>query len=207
MFFDYRIIKKENLITNEWSGGTTTQLSIFPENANYTDRDFIWRLSSATVQQENSEFTQLPDYNRILMVLDGKLELNHNDTEIIYLNALDQNEFDGVSQTKSSGKAVDFNLMMRKDKCSGKLKAVSMGKCENVKINEIIGFYSSSEFTLAVYIYKSDIKITIDEDINASLNQGDLLLVNFKEQIANLEINMENQCDEEAKVIIAQISY
>ncbi len=207
MFFDYRIIKKENLITNEWSGGTTTQLSIFPENANYTDRDFIWRLSSATVQQENSEFTQLPDYNRILMVLDGKLELNHNDTEIIYLNALDQNEFDGASQTKSSGKAVDFNLMMRKDKCSGKLKAVSMGKCENVKINEIIGFYSSSEFTLAVYIYKSDIKITIDEDINASLNQGDLLLVNFKEQIANLEINMENQCDEEAKIIIAQISY
>lgn len=207
MFFDYRIIKKENLITNEWSGGTTTQLSIFPENANYKDRDFIWRLSSATVQQENSEFTQLPDYNRILMVLDGKLELNHNDTEIIYLNALDQNEFDGASQTKSSGKAVDFNLMMRKDKCSGKLKAVSMGKCENVKINEIIGFYSSSEFTLAVYIYKSDIKITIDEDINASLNQGDLLLVNFKEQIANLEISMENQCDEEAKIIIAQISY
>jgi len=207
MLCDYKIIKKESLETSIWSGGTTTQLSIFPENAKYQDRNFVWRLSSATVEEETSEFTYLPDYNRILMILSGKLELNHNDKEIINLNAFDQNEFDGASKTKSFGKVVDFNLMMRKDKCSGKVKAVSIDKNEKTKINEIIGFYSSDNFTLVVYNYKSNMEITIEEHIKASLNQGDLLLVNFKEQISNLEMVLENLSDEDGKIIITQIFY
>ncbi len=207
MLCDYKIIKKESLETSIWSGGTTTQLSIFPENAKYQDRNFVWRLSSATVEEETSEFTNLPDYNRILMILSGKLELNHNDKEIINLNAFDQNEFDGANKTKSYGKVVDFNLMMRKDKCSGKVKAVSIDKKEKTKINEIIGFYSSDNLTLAVYNYKSNMEITIEEHIKASLNHGDLLLVNFKEQISNLEMVLENLSDEDGKIIITQIFY
>lgn len=207
MLCDYKIIKKDSLVISNWSGGTTTQLSIFPENAKYQDRDFIWRLSSATVEEETSEFTKLPDYNRILMILDGKLELNHNDKEIINLNSFDQNEFDGVSNTKSIGKVVDFNLMMRKDKCSGKVKAFSINKNEKEKINEIIGFYSFDNFTLAAYNYKSNVEITIGDQIKVLLNQGDLLLVNFKEQISNLEMAFENLSDEEGKIIITQIFY
>lgn len=207
MLCDYKIIKKESLETSIWSGGTTTQLSIYPENANYQDRDFIWRLSSATVEEETSEFTHLPDYNRILIILDGKLELNHNDKEIINLSSFDQNEFDGASKTKSFGKVVDFNLMMRKEKCSGKVKSISINNNEKTNINEIIGFYNFDYFTLAVYNYKSTIDIKIGEQINALLNQGDLLLVNFKEQISNLELFLENLSDEDGKIIITQIFY
>ena len=207
MLCDYKVIKNENLKVNKWSGGTTTQLSIYPENASYQDRDFIWRLSSATVEEETSEFTHLPDYNRILMILNGKLELNHNDKEIINLNSFDQNEFDGASKTKSFGKVVDFNLMMRKEKCSGKVKAASVDRKEKVKINEIIGFYNYENFTFAVYNYKSNIEITINEEIKAQLNQGDLLLVNYKEQVSNLEISIENLSDEEGKIILTQIYY
>ena len=38
---DYRI--------SDWSGGKTVQIAIAPEDAQYADRAFLWRLSSATV--------------------------------------------------------------------------------------------------------------------------------------------------------------
>lgn len=47
-------------ITTKWSGGLTTQLGIAPAGAVYADRDFLWRLSSATVEDAESDFTALP---------------------------------------------------------------------------------------------------------------------------------------------------
>ena len=49
----------------------TTELSIAPENGNYQSRDFLWRLSSATVELEESTFTSLPDFDRIILTLEG----------------------------------------------------------------------------------------------------------------------------------------
>ena len=54
-----------DFVTSTWSGGTTTQLAIAPEGAVYAERSFLWRVSSATVELETSDFTPLPDYNRL----------------------------------------------------------------------------------------------------------------------------------------------
>ena len=43
-------------VTTQWSGGATTQLAIAPKGAVYADRDFLWRLSSATVELDESDF-------------------------------------------------------------------------------------------------------------------------------------------------------
>ena len=61
----------EEYTVSQWAGGATTQLYIYPEHADYSRRDFIFRLSSATVECERSEFTSLPEVDRILMVLRG----------------------------------------------------------------------------------------------------------------------------------------
>ena len=42
----------------------------------YVDRDFLWRLSSATVEDAESDFTALPDYERLISTLEGTIELN-----------------------------------------------------------------------------------------------------------------------------------
>ena len=207
MLCDYKLIKKEDLIKSTWAGGTTTQLSIYPETAKYQERNFIWRLSTATVDEEKSEFTYLPDYNRILMILEGRLELNHNDKEIINLNAFDQNEFDGANHTLSFGKVVDFNLMMRKDQCTGKVKCINIEKNDKVQLNEVNGFYTYNNYTLAVYCFSSNISISISHDIKETLKQGDFLLVNFKEQVSNFEITLENLLAENANIIITKIFY
>ena len=39
---------------------------------NYQSRDFLWRLSSATVELEESTFTSLPDFDRIIPTLKGR---------------------------------------------------------------------------------------------------------------------------------------
>ena len=62
-------------ITTKWSGGLTTQLGIAPAGAVYADRDFLWRLSSATVEDAESDFTALPDYERLISTLEGTIEL------------------------------------------------------------------------------------------------------------------------------------
>ena len=61
----YSIIQKDktNYSTSAWSGGATTEIRIMPEGSRYADREFLWRLSSATVEVEESTFTALPDYD------------------------------------------------------------------------------------------------------------------------------------------------
>ena len=108
---------------SRWSGGTTTQLAICPPDAVYAERDFLWRLSSAVVELPESDFTPLPDYDRILMILDGQLSLSHDGEEEYTLRTLEQTFFDGASHTFSRGQVTDFNLMMRKGRCTGRVEA------------------------------------------------------------------------------------
>ena len=72
----WKLLTQQQYLAARWSGGTTTQLAIEPEGAVYAEREFLWRLSSAGVEQDYSEFTQLPDYNRLLAPLQGQLELS-----------------------------------------------------------------------------------------------------------------------------------
>lgn len=112
--------KEENYSVSEWSGGKTKELAIYPPECRYADRDFIFRLSSATVELDESDFTMLPDYNRVLMVLKGSVVLTYDGKRSVHLNELEQDSFDGASDTKSFGRITDYNLMVRKG-CDGKV--------------------------------------------------------------------------------------
>ncbi len=120
-----KIIKKqENYKTGQWSGGTTTELAIYPAKAEYLDRDFIWRLSTAQSDAEESSFTRLPDFDRILMVLEGSVVLAHGDERSVNLGPLEQDAFDGAVKTKCFGNLKkDYNLIMRKG-CRGRMEVV-----------------------------------------------------------------------------------
>lgn len=97
--------------TSHWGGGTTTQLCIYPFDSDYVKRNCIFRISSATIDIEESIFTKLPGYNRTLMVLKGSLKLIHADHHTKKLKPLETDNFQGDWDTKSKGKAVDFNVM------------------------------------------------------------------------------------------------
>lgn len=126
----YRIITPEEFVTGVWSGGTTTQLAIYPPGASYADRNFIFRLSSATVDTEQSEFTHLPDYDRWLMIFEGSARLVHSSEREVTINPYEYDAFDGGISTVSFGRVTDYNLMLRKGG-TGYMKAIGLDK--NIK--------------------------------------------------------------------------
>ena len=126
----YRIITPEEYETGVWSGGTTTQLAIYPPGASYADSNFIFRLSSATVETEQSEFTHLPDYDRWLMIFEGSARLVHSSEREVTINPYEYDAFDGGVSTVSFGRVTDYNLMLRKGG-TGSMKAIGLD--ENIK--------------------------------------------------------------------------
>ena len=108
---DYRV--------SRWSGGETREFLLFPESASYAGRDFLWRVSSATVELPESDFTPLPDYRRFLTPLSGALKLSQDGGPFRTLGALEVLPFDGGAETKSRGEVTDFNLMVRKGEAEG----------------------------------------------------------------------------------------
>ena len=106
-------------LTTQWSGGTTTQLAIAPCGAVYADRDFLWRLSSATVELDESDFTALPAYDRVISTLRGNMTLTHNGGERLTFRPYEVHTFSGADDTHSWGRCTDFNLMLRRGQCRG----------------------------------------------------------------------------------------
>lgn len=109
------INRRDSFITTNWSGGTTTELRIMPEGALYSERQFDFRVSTATVDPGESRFTALPGVDRHLMILDGKIILRHAGMQDVFLEQFEQNQFDGGMTTVSfsQDEVVDFNLMLR----------------------------------------------------------------------------------------------
>ena len=112
--------------TTSWSGGTTTQLRIFPEGSVYANRDFLWRISSAVVSVKESDFTALPDYHRIISVLRGDMTLSHNGGQPFALHPYEIHTFEGSDNTHSWGQCTDFNLMLRREQADGTVEALRL---------------------------------------------------------------------------------
>lgn len=107
-------LKQADFATNHWSGGTTTQLFIWPEDASYASREFQVRISSAVVELPESDFTPLPGVTRYITPLSSSFTLTHPGKAPVVMNPLDAPyRFSGEESTHCVGKATDFNLMLK----------------------------------------------------------------------------------------------
>jgi environmental stress-induced protein Ves len=97
--------------TISWTSGTSTELFVFPADGNFQTRDFDYRISTATVEAEETNFSDFSGLTRILLVLNGKLTLIHENRYTKELATFDQDRFDGAWKTRSKGKVQDFNVM------------------------------------------------------------------------------------------------
>lgn len=139
-----RIINKDEFRTSKWSGGETTEFFIYPEDSSYVARNFMFRVSSAAVNLENTVFTGLEGFKRWLMVLEGNITLRHTDENKDYvLNPYDLYCFNGGWRTESFGCCRDFNLMTRDGTESylGVLKAGKNKMSVNMQPDSIIILY------------------------------------------------------------------
>ena len=113
MINSFIIIDPSKQTTTEWSGGTTTQLFIFPEDASLEKKNFQFRISTAKVEVAETDFTPFPGYERMLMILDGSLFINHANHYSRMLKPFDVDVFDGNWKTNSVGIVTDFNIVFK----------------------------------------------------------------------------------------------
>jgi len=167
---------EKDYTTSKWSGGTTTQIAILPRDANYADRDFLWRISSATVDLEESDFTPLPDYQRWISTRQGVLTLSQNGGTRIRLNPYEVFSFDGADSTHSWGSCTDFNLMLRKGKTEGKLSVLKLSEDESFNF-ELIPKWRHTDFI--VYCAEGSIEISQGEN-NIVIHPNESVLATFQ---------------------------
>jgi len=159
-----KIIKKDYYKTSLWSGGKTTELYIYPEKATYENRNFLFRLSSATVELEKSNFTPLEGIKRFIAPIDASLKLFHQDQEV-YLKPYDCYAFDGGIKTRSEGKVTDFNLMLSKE-TSGSLESFFLQKSTEMTL--------SNPSNHLCFIYAPALSLSISGKETFELSAGDL---------------------------------
>ncbi len=183
----FQIKKKYRLTTTVWSGGTTTQLFIFPPEARYDQRNFLFRVSTAEVKIEQTVFTSLPGFKRKLMLLNGSLAVNHKNQYSKTLNKFEQDEFDGGWETSAIGKVTDFNLMLARGK-EGGIEAFFLKAGEEKEINlEKINY-------AGFYFYKGAAEIRCG-DSKIEAEQGDFLSV--EEFLPNEKVTIKSKEDSE----------
>lgn len=145
--------KAEDFVTSKWSGGSTTELYIYPPQSVYREGNFKCRISSATVEVEKSDFTSLPGVKRYLSIFSGELKMIHGEKEEVILKPFEVDCFDGGVPTVSYGKVVDFNLML-KNGADGEMQAKEMQAEEEMILKPTEG-----ENLLAVYVKTGCVRI------------------------------------------------
>lgn len=207
MAYSIELIKREKQKTTKWSGGTTTELAIYPKDAIYSKRNFKWRLSSAVVKDEKSTFTSLKGIWRLIMVLEGEMTLNHEGHHTVHLKPFEQDSFSGEWITNSTGKVKDFNLMMASG-CEGSINTVALRKDEFFQVEIEISRNSNEakQLTEAFYCVNGKAVVNIDER-EIELNEGDFLLINFENNLASVDIKLISSLEQGANIIRASILY
>ena len=174
-----KLIRKSEQITSSWPGGTTTQLFIYPENASYQDRNFLFRISTATVETEESVFTKLPGISRQIMILDGILKLKHTGRYTKILHKSETDSFEGDWETKGYGKVMDFNLMT-----AGKLKGTIYGTL--LKKGETMQFQSIQQKQfVGLYILKGSLEI-LSAGLARIAHEGDFIMAMTGENVMQM---------------------
>lgn len=116
---EYEVLTKKQQHQDKWSGGKTTELGIYPKSANVKNKDFIWRLSTATSKKDKAKFTDYTGYNRVLLSLEDGVKLTHETAEgekrETELGELEQVEFSGADKTTAFGLKRDYNLIIKDD--------------------------------------------------------------------------------------------
>lgn len=161
----YSIIATEQMMVNRWSGGTTTQMLIYPPESTYLDRNFQFRVSSAVVEDVESVFTKLDGVERFLTVLDGEITLQTGESPEQKLYPYDTIQFQGGNKTVSRGKCVDFNLMLRG--CQGVQKAYF---CQGKDL-----FYATKKAYSMLYCPNTDVTLKVEKKI-VRLSAGSLFV-------------------------------
>jgi environmental stress-induced protein Ves len=171
------LVPKKDSNASIWSGGLTYEYMIYPKTASYTDRDFVFRISSATIEEIPSEFTKFKGYHRYLVMLDNCLDIEVNKEKKIY-KKYEIMEFNSDDEVTSYTKGTDFNWMVSEKIRHHKLKITNSNQNYNAEI---------------IILFSLDTTLIKINEKPYDLKPYDLLIIeNLKKE--NIMLHFSNEC-------------
>lgn len=165
----YTIKRRAEFMSAQWAGGSTTELFVHPVGSANAERNFEIRISTATVDLEESVFSNFSGYERSIAPLAGNMRLEHEGHHSVTLRPCESDSFSGDWVTRSFGKCVDFNCIHRPG-WRGGIRPFA-GPAEQALDNTgYVGIYALHDMITA--------SITLDGKTTAeTLQTGDFLLI------------------------------
>ena len=144
-----KVLKREDFVTTRWAGGETTQLSIYPEHSVFSNKDFLWRISSATFTAAESAFSDFTGYQRYILPLEGELTVQHKGLYGRALKKYDVEYFDGswTTTSKNSLDCRDYNFIVKSGSLA-KMQILNEGDEYILKGSEVATFFSIHDFSI-----------------------------------------------------------
>ncbi|MDR7370607.1 HutD family protein [Flavobacterium aquidurense] len=172
-----QLLPKKDSKASVWSGGLTYEYLIYPETASYADRDFVFRISSATIEKEPSEFTKFKGYYRYLVMLDNTLDIEVNKEKKIY-EKYEIMEFHSDDEVISYTKGIDFNWMVSDKIIHHKLEMTNSNQNCNAQI---------------MILFSLDTTVIKINDKPYHLKPYDLLVIENQKK-ENIMLDFSNEC-------------
>jgi len=135
-----RWISKSEFKSMPWKNGLgiTSEIEVFPKDADFPNGQFLWRLSSARVAATN-QFSQFPGFNRLLTVTEGEgLLLNEQPLRQGQVHSFSGEE---LIHCELLGQAVeDLGLIYRCDQVHAKMEIFSLAKSLDLHVTSEVQF-------------------------------------------------------------------
>lgn len=148
-----RVIRETEYVTTQWAGGKTSQIVISPADAVFAERTFDWRISRATVEAQESNFTRMPGFKRFLYLINGDTKLHYHGT-VKNLKPESVICFDGGLKIRSVGQGTDLNLIMNEN-TEGYIEQKKAAPGEDIEIENLYG----ADYCL-IYMLRGQIRVS-----------------------------------------------
>ena len=125
----HKVIHAADVIRKRWSGGISSQYYIYPEGADRSTGEYAFIVTSATVELEESTFSDYTGFDRVIMSITNPYTLVHNEEEVCRLQPFEPHAFTGEEKTVSRGVYTDCNLIMKRGLCSGEMSSACLAIC------------------------------------------------------------------------------
>lgn len=172
-----RLLPKKDSKASIWSGGLTYEYMIYPKTASYADRDFVFRISSATIEEVPSEFTKFKGYYRYLVMLDNSLHIEVNKEKKVY-EKYEIMEFNSDDDVTSYTKGIDFNWMVSEKTSHHRLEITNRNQNCNAKV---------------IILFSLDTTVITINEKPYHLEPYDLLIIENQEK-ENVKLHFANEC-------------
>lgn len=193
------VVKEQDVIVSRWAGGESGQYFIYPQEADYSARNFCFRVSMAVSNSDKkAEYSNLENYTRHLIMLEGTAHVFHRDHYDIVMNPYGEIDvFDGGWESYATGKVKDFNLMISKY-FTGSMSVISESCVLEFNSKE-----DSVQNWILFFCGSGNVSFSLNSGENMNISKGDLIV--FENCSQMLKINIKSKNSKLVKMLVKKL--